>query len=53
MGVVPLAHPDFPISEPGRKVLLNEGWIQLKRGQESRFWPGKLADKAGKSGRVR
>lgn len=45
LGVVPVAHPDFAISEPGRKLLLERalcgGWIQLKRGQESRFWPGK------------
>lgn len=45
LGVVPVAHPDFAISEPGRKLLLEwalcGGWIQLKRGQESRFWPGK------------
>lgn len=45
MGVVPVAHPDFAVSEPGRKLLLEwalrDGWIQLKRGQESRFWPGK------------
>lgn len=46
MGVVPIAHPDFAISEPGRKLQLKRapygGWIQLKHGQEGRFWPGKL-----------
>lgn len=45
LGVVPVAHPDFAMSEPGRKLLLQRalcgGWIQLKRGQESRFCPGK------------
>lgn len=44
MGVVLVAHPDFAISEPGRKLLLERalcgGWIQLKRGQESRSWHG-------------
>lgn len=43
---MPLAHPDFAISEPGRRLPLERvlcgGWIQLKHGQESRFWPGKL-----------
>lgn len=45
-GVVPVAHPGFAISKPGRKLLLGlalcGGWIQLKPSQESRFWPGEL-----------
>lgn len=44
-GVVPVPHPDFAISEPGRKLLLGRalrgGCIQPKRGQESRFCLGK------------
>lgn len=48
---MPVAHPDFPISEPGRK--LKRGWIQLKQGQESRSWPGKLVlREKRKQGRV-